>query len=44
MEPNETNVPSEPEKGPAESELEMEDLENTVGGRAMPLYAVTDPG
>ena len=41
MEPNpEKKTPSEPEQGPAESELEIEDLENTVGGRAVPTYHV----
>ncbi len=35
----EKNIPDEPEHGPEDAE---DDLENTVGGRAMPTYSVID--
>lgn len=37
MEPKpEESIPSEPERGP--SDVESDDLETTIGGRAQPTY------
>lgn len=39
---NDQQVPNQPERGPEESQLESQDLDNVAGGTSRPAFAVVD--